>query len=50
MVKIHIYVEGGGDQNMTLTKCRRGFSKFFSRSQTLFGNAFKDAPRPVTFY
>ncbi|MEK8019832.1 MAG: DUF4276 family protein [Candidatus Parabeggiatoa sp.] len=31
MVKIHIYVEGGGDQNLTLTKCRRGFSQFFKK-------------------
>jgi len=30
-VKIHIYVEGGGDQNLTLTKCRRGFSQFFKK-------------------
>jgi hypothetical protein len=30
-VKVHIYVEGGGDQNLTLTKCRRGFSQFFKK-------------------
>lgn len=30
-MKVHIYVEGGGDQNLTLTKCRRGFSKFFNK-------------------
>jgi len=30
-VKIHIYVEGGGDQNLTLTKCRRGFSQFLKK-------------------
>jgi hypothetical protein len=31
VVKVHIYVEGGGDQNLTLTKCRRGFSQFFKK-------------------
>lgn len=31
-MKIHIYVEGGGDQNLTLTKCRRGFSQFFQKT------------------
>ena len=30
-MKVHIYVEGGGDQNLTLTKCRRGFSQFFKK-------------------
>jgi hypothetical protein len=34
VVKIHIYVEGGGDQNLTLTKCRRGFSQFFKKIVT----------------
>lgn len=31
MVKVRIYVEGGGDQNSTLTHCRRGFSKLFEK-------------------
>lgn len=31
MVKITIYVEGGGDANTLKTKCRQGFSEFFKQ-------------------
>ncbi len=31
MKKTRIYVEGGGDTNFTVTKCRKGFSKFFEK-------------------
>jgi hypothetical protein len=31
MVKITIYVEGGGDTNNLKTKCRQGFSEFFKK-------------------
>jgi hypothetical protein len=31
MVAIRVYVEGGGDNHPTLTKCRRGFSQFLSK-------------------
>ncbi|MDO9140774.1 MAG: DUF4276 family protein [Methylobacter sp.] len=31
MVKITIYVEGGGDTNTLRTKCRQGFSEFFKK-------------------
>jgi hypothetical protein len=31
MVKITIYVEGGGDSNRLKTKCHQGFSEFFKK-------------------
>jgi hypothetical protein len=31
MVAIRVYVEGGGDDNPGLSKCRRGFSDFFRK-------------------
>ncbi len=31
MVKVTIYVEGGGDTNNLKTKCRQGFSEFFKK-------------------
>lgn len=31
MVKITLYVEGGGDTNTLRTKCRQGFSEFFKK-------------------
>jgi Domain of unknown function (DUF4276) len=31
MVKITIYVEGGGDTNTLKTKCRQGYSEFFKK-------------------
>jgi hypothetical protein len=31
MVEVRIYVEGGGDTNDTLTRCREGFRKFFDK-------------------
>lgn len=31
MVKVTIYVEGGGDTNILKTKCRQGFSEFFKK-------------------
>jgi hypothetical protein len=31
LVKVTIYVEGGGDSEATRTKCRKGFATFFKR-------------------
>ena len=30
-MKVAIYVEGGGDSNATLSRCRKGFSQFFRK-------------------
>lgn len=32
LVKITVYVEGGGDNNALRTKCREGFSEFFHKA------------------
>ena len=32
MVRVKIYVEGGGDGNALRTRCREGFSRFFRRA------------------
>jgi len=32
MVKVKIYVEGGGESNALRTRCRAGFSRFFCRA------------------
>jgi hypothetical protein len=31
-VKVHVFVEGGGDQPRTLTECRKGFRLLFERA------------------
>jgi hypothetical protein len=31
LVSVQIFVEGGGDQRITLTKCRRGFSEYCAK-------------------
>lgn len=31
MVAVRIYVEGGGDNRATLTRCRQGFAEFFKK-------------------
>lgn len=32
MVRIKVYVEGGGDSNIMRTKCRKGFAEFFLKA------------------
>jgi len=32
MVRIKVYVEGGGDSNIMRTKCRKGFTEFFLKA------------------
>lgn len=32
MVKVHLYVEGGGDSKSLRTACRRGFSEFLAKA------------------
>jgi hypothetical protein len=31
LVKVHVFVEGGGDQEIVSRECRRGFREFFSK-------------------
>jgi hypothetical protein len=39
LVKVHVFVEGGGHQDRTRTECRQGFSRLFEK-------VLGDSPRP----